>query len=323
MLAGCQRSGDGPACVDAGAENDGGSLAGNESSRASSTRESSSSLRRGRRMRPCGIHMAARPAPAANARHAQVVREMFFMGSCLAGPVPMTQPAGPWVMVQRWHHLLFAHWRCPIAELRRLVPEPLEIDIYDGSAWVGVVPFYMSGVRMRLSPPVPTVHAFEELNVRTYVTLDGRPGVWFFSLDCASSLAVLGARVGVYLPYYRASMAMVRDGDLTTFQSQRWSMVGAPASFAAVYQPVGEAFTPAPATLEHFLTERYCLYSSAGQRIWRGDIVHPRWNLQGAEAVIERNSMIAAAGIGSLGNTPLLHFSAFQDVRFWWPVRVR
>jgi uncharacterized protein YqjF (DUF2071 family) len=236
---------------------------------------------------------------------------------------PTELPPGPWVMVQRWHHLLFAHWRCPIADLRPLIPDALEIETFDGSPWVGVIPFYMSGVRMRLTPPVPTANAFEELNVRTYVTLDGRPGIWFFSLDCASSLAVLGARVGVYLPYYRASMAMVRDGDLTTFQSQRWSMVGAPASFAAVYQPVGEAFTPAPATLEHFLTERYCLYSSAGQRIWRGDIVHPRWNLQGAEANIESNSMIAAARIRQLGDEPLFHYSSFQDVKFWWPVRVR
>ena len=245
------------------------------------------------------------------------------MGNCLAGTVPVTQPAGPWVMVQRWHHLLFAHWRCPIAELRRLVPEPLELDTYDGSAWVGVVPFYMSGVRMRLTPPVPTAYAFEELNVRTYVTLDGRPGVWFFSLDCASSLAVMGARIGIHLPYYRASMNMTRDGEVVAYRSERWGMAGPPAAFVGTYQPAGESFNPAPGTLEHFLTERYCLYSAAGKRLWRGDIYHPRWNLQNAEARIERNSMIAAAGIRQLGHEPLLHFSSFQDVRFWWPVRVR
>lgn len=245
------------------------------------------------------------------------------MGNCLAGPVPVTQPAGPWVMVQRWHDLLFAHWRCPIADLRPLIPQPLEIETYDGSAWIGVVPFYMSGVRMRLAPPVPTANAFEELNVRTYVTLDGRPGVWFFSLDCASSLAVIVARVGVYLPYFPASMQRTRDGEAITFSSERWSIARHPAAFAATYRPVGEPFHPAPETLEHFLTERYHLYSSAGKRIWRGDIIHPRWNLQAADARIERNSMIAAAGIGQLGNEPLLHFSAFQDVRFWWPVQVR
>lgn len=237
---------------------------------------------------------------------------------------PTSPPPGPWVMVQRWHDLLFAHWRCPVESLRPLIPGPLEIDTYDGSAWVGVVPFYMSGVRMRLAPPVPTASAFEELNVRTYVTLDGRPGVWFFSLDCASTLAVIGARIGIYLPYYRASMKMGRAGEETTFHSERWSMAGPPAAFAATYRPIGEPFQAAPATLEHFLTERYHLYSSAGKRIWRGDIMHQRWTLHAANARIERNSMLAAAALRQLGHeATLLHFSAFQDVRFWWPVRVR
>ena len=232
-------------------------------------------------------------------------------------------PTGPWVMVQRWHDLLFAHWRCPVTEMRPLIPQPLEIDTFDGSAWIGVVPFYMSGVRMRAAPPVPTASAFAELNVRTYVTLDGRPGVWFFSLDCASSLAVLGARIGIYLPYFRASMSMMRHGDAIEYHSERWSLAGRPAAFAARYRPVGESYTPEPATLDHFLTERYCLYSSSGKRLWRADIVHPRWNLQPAAATIDRNSMIAAAGIRSLGGAPLLHFSPLQDVKVWWPVRVR
>jgi uncharacterized protein YqjF (DUF2071 family) len=232
-------------------------------------------------------------------------------------------PAGPWVMVQRWHHLLFAHWRCPVSELRRLIPAPLDIDMFDGSAWIGVIPFYMSGVRMRFAPPVPTAGAFEELNVRTYVTLDGRPGTWFFSLDAASSLAVAGARMGVRLPYFRASMEMRRDGDTIIYRSDRWSLAGKPASFHGRYRPVGEPGTPVPGTLDHFLTERYCLYASDGKRIWRGDIYHPTWNLLGASAEIERNSMIAAAGVRAPGHDPLLHYAAFQDVRFWWPVRVR
>lgn len=236
---------------------------------------------------------------------------------------PAEPPPGPWIMVQRWHDLLFAHWRCPISELRPLIPHPLEIETFDGDAWIGVIPFYMSGVRMRATLPVPTAHAFEELNVRTYVTLDGRPGIWFFSLDCASSLAVLGARIGIYLPYFRATMSMMRNGGDIEYQSERWAFAGKPAAFAARYRPSGDTYTPAPGTLDHFLTERYSLYSSAGKRIWRGDIIHPRWNLQPATATIDRNSMIAAAGIRSLGGVPLLHFSQFQDVRFWWPVRVR
>ena len=226
-------------------------------------------------------------------------------------------------MVQRWHDLLFAHYRCALSDLRPLIPASLEIETFDGTPWIGVIPFYMSGVRMRAAPPVPTANRFEELNVRTYVTLDGRPGVWFFSLDAASMLAVIGARLGIRLPYFRASMAMSAREDVISYTSRRWPIAGNPASFAATYQGIGPAAPPAPGTLEHFLTERYALYASNGKRIWRGDIFHPRWNIQAGSARIDHNSMIAAAGIRSPDGEPLLHFAKFQDVRLWWPVRVR
>jgi uncharacterized protein YqjF (DUF2071 family) len=236
---------------------------------------------------------------------------------------PSTPPEGPWVMVQRWHHLLFAHWRCRVSDLRALIPSPLEIETYEGDAYIGVIPFYMSGVRLRAAPPVPTAHAFEELNVRTYVTLDGRPGIWFFSLDCASSLAVIGARIGVYLPYYRAAMSMSCVAGAIDYESQRWPIGAAPAAFSASSRGVGPAAEPAPRSLDHFLTERYSLYTSSGTRIWRGDIWHRRWPLQGARAEIERNSMVSATGVRVVDEQPLLHYSDFQDVRFWWPDRVR
>jgi uncharacterized protein YqjF (DUF2071 family) len=232
-------------------------------------------------------------------------------------------PSGPWVMVQRWHDLLFAHWRCPVSDLRPLIPQALEIDAFDGDAWIGVVPFYMRGVRMRLTPPLPTVHAFQELNVRTYVSLDGKPGVWFFSLDCESSLAVIGARIGAHLPYFRAAMQMRESGGTIEYRSRRWSIAGPPALFAATYRGLGDPFTAAPGTRDHFLTERYCLYASDGKRIWRGDISHPRWSLQCGEARMESNSMLAAAGVRAIDHDPVLHFSSFQDVRLWWPRRVR
>ncbi len=226
-------------------------------------------------------------------------------------------------MVQRWHDLMFAHWRCAVRDLRPLVPAPLEIETCDDSAWIGVIPFYMSGVRMRAMPPLPTAHAFPELNVRTYVTLDGRPGVWFFSLDCASSIAVIGARTGAHLPYFRASMRMVRHGKAIQYLSNRWAMAGGAAAFAGEYEPTGDAWVPQPGTLDHFLTERYAFYAASGTRIWRGDIMHPRWNLAPARARIDRNSMIAAARIRQPEGEPLLHYAAFQDVRLWLPSRVR
>lgn len=227
-------------------------------------------------------------------------------------------------MAQRWHDLLFAHWRCAAAGLRPLIPEPLEIDTFDGSAWIGVVPFYMSGVRMRLAPPVPTANEFPELNVRTYVTLDGRPGVWFFSLDCASILAVLGARLGIYLPYFRATMQMSRQDDESIhYTSERWPIAGAAASFDATYQGLGSPAAPAPGTREHFLTERYCLYSSRGKRIWRADIYHPRWPLEAARAAFKVNTMMTAGGVRPSDPDVLLHFAKFQDVHVWAPQRVR
>jgi len=225
-------------------------------------------------------------------------------------------------MVQRWHDLLFAHWRVDIGELRPLIPSALEIETFDGSAWIGVVPFYMTGVRMRAAPPVPTAHAFPEINVRTYVHLDGRPGVWFFSLDCPSTLAVIGARVGVHLPYFRATARLEKKGNAVAYLSKRWGIAGEPAVFDGEYQPAGDGVIPAPGTLDHFLTERYSLYAASGGRLWRDDIMHERWRLQPARARIDRNSMITAAGIHADGD-PLLHYAAFQHVRFWWPQRVR
>ena len=117
----------------------------------------------------------------------------------------------PWVMQQRWHDLLFAHWPIDAQSVRALIPPALELDTYDGQAWLGVIPFSMSGVHMRGMPPLPTTRAFAELNVRTYVKYGGRSGVWFFSLDAASTLAVIGARLGAHLPYYRASISVDRD----------------------------------------------------------------------------------------------------------------
>ncbi|MBY0497281.1 MAG: DUF2071 domain-containing protein [Cyanobacteria bacterium] len=236
---------------------------------------------------------------------------------------PAGPPAGPWVMVQRWHDLLFAHWPCAENDLRPFIPAPLEIETFDGTPWISVIPFYMTGVRMRATPPVPTANAFLELNVRTYVTMDGIPGIWFFSLDAASLLAVIGARLGISLPYFPAAMTMTKREREIAYTSDRWSIAGPRASFAARYQPIGPAFHAPPGTLDHFLTERYALYASDGKRVWRGDIIHPPWSLQPAEARIDRNSMIAAAGVRAQGDAPLLHFAAFQDVRLWWPVRVR
>ncbi len=235
---------------------------------------------------------------------------------------PWTPPAGPWVMAQCWHDLLFAHWPVGASELRLLVPPQLQIDTFEGRAWLAVVPFRMTGVRLRGTPSMPWLSAFPELNVRTYVRCGGKPGVWFFSLDAANSLAVAIARAWFHLPYFRARMTCAERDGWIEYRSERTHR-GAPAGLLkGRYRPIGEAFSPQPGTLEHFLTERYCLYAAdARGQIIRGEIHHPPWLLQRAEAELARNSMTESLGI-TLTSRPLLHFARRQDVLVWPPGKI-
>ena len=226
-------------------------------------------------------------------------------------------------MAQIWHDLLFAHWPPPAETLRWSLPSALEVDTFDGHAWIGVVPFRMSGVRLRATPAIPGLSAFPELNVRTYVTSGGKPGVWFFSLDAANSLAVKVARAWFHLPYFRARM---RSEDLRgqiNYSSQRNHRGASFAQLAAQYRPTSAPFTAVPGTLEHFLTERYCLYAMESKgKIMRGEIHHAPWKLQHAESEISRNTMAEAAGFTLPNEKPLLHFSRRQDVVVWSPEQV-
>jgi uncharacterized protein len=236
---------------------------------------------------------------------------------------PWPLPRGPWVMAQVWHDLLFAHWRIDAALLRPLIPAALQIDPFDGSAWIAVVPFRMSGVRLRFTPGLPGLSAFPELNVRTYVTLGGKPGVWFFSLDAANAIAVAVARTWFHLPYFRARMTCEDRAECVFYRSERTHDGARVGVLDAKYRPVAAAFEPRPGTLEHFLTERYCLYAvdSAG-RLSRSEIHHPPWQLQVAEAKFAGNSMTQAAGVPLPEGNPLLHFARRQDVAVWRPRRV-
>jgi uncharacterized protein len=236
---------------------------------------------------------------------------------------PWMLPSGLWIMAQSWHDLLFAHWKVDAAVLRPHIPVGLEIDTFDGQAWLGVVPFRMSGVRLRWTPALPWLSAFPELNVRTYVTTQGKPGVWFFSLDAANPVAVAAARWSFHLPYFRARMAC-RDVDgWIQYKSERTHSGPPGAALEVRYRAAGESLEPRRGTLEHFLTERYCFYSAAsGGRVYRGEIHHPPWLLQPAEAQFARNSMPEAAGLAIPGERPLLHFALQQDMVAWAPYRI-
>jgi uncharacterized protein YqjF (DUF2071 family) len=226
-------------------------------------------------------------------------------------------------MTQRWHDLLFAHWSVPVSEVRPRVPPTLPIDTYEGEAWVGVVPFRMSNVRPRLAPALPWLSAFPELNVRTYVTLDGKPGVYFFSLDAGNPVAVAAARVWAHLAYFTADMAVQQDGDWVQYDSRRTHRGARPAELIASYRPVGPAAPPEIGSLADWLTARYALYSADRRgRLYRLEIDHAPWPLQPAEATMQANTMAAAAGIHLPDRPPLLHFARRLDIRAWWPERV-
>jgi uncharacterized protein len=234
---------------------------------------------------------------------------------------PWPMPTGPWVMTQSWHDLLFAHWRVDEAVLRAVVPAALPLDLYNGEAWLGIVPFRMTNVAPRGVPPVPLVSAFPELNVRTYVTVEGRPGVYFFSLDAANAIAVAAARTLFGLPYFSADMQVAEVGGRIHYRSRR--AAGSAAIFEASYRPFGPVQPPRPGTLEHFLAERYCLYTAASDgRVTRVEIHHPAWPLQAAEAEFHVNTMADAAGLRLPASAPLLHFARRQDTVAWAPERV-
>ena len=237
---------------------------------------------------------------------------------------PWPLPRGPWIMAQVWHDLLFAHWTVPVAALRPLVPQQLEIDTFSGQAWLGIVPFRMSGVRLRGTPAVPGLSRFPELNVRTYVIRDGMPGVWFFSLDAANPVAVWAARTMFHLPYFWATMHCENNSDWIRYESQRRNREGSPASLKACYRPTGSVFNTSPGSLEYFLTERYCLYTANKPgHIIRCQIHHPPWPLQLAEATFEENTMASTAGMATPSLRPeLLHFSHRQEVLVWPPQKI-
>jgi uncharacterized protein YqjF (DUF2071 family) len=236
---------------------------------------------------------------------------------------PWPLPITPWVMTQRWNDLLFLHYAIAPEILRPLVPEALTLDTYDRRAWISVVPFWMDHVRVHGSPRMPFVSHFPELNVRTYVTLQGKPGIYFFSLDAGSSSAVWGARVFYRLPYWRASMKVKGKGKPEIDYRSTREHGPKPAVFRANYGATSHASPAVPGSIEYFLSERYCLYSTNRKRVYRANIHHLPWALQEAHYEIEENSMAAAAGIELPDKPELVNFSRELKVLVWAPERLR
>ncbi|MDE0938966.1 MAG: DUF2071 domain-containing protein [Pirellulales bacterium] len=227
-----------------------------------------------------------------------------------------------WVGRQQWQQLLFAHWPASEANLREKIPPEFKIDTFEGKSWIGVVPFVMSAVRFRGLPPLPGVSNFLELNLRTYVTYRGNPGVYFFSLDANQPIAVWAARLFFHLPYFRSRMRLEFENHSIHYRSHRAHSGQTDTRFDCTYRGQGAIETTA-GDLTEWLTERYCFFTKAPSgAIYRGDIFHNKWPLQAAEAEFHVNAIASSAGIRVADVPPLLHYSENLDVKVWKMRRV-
>lgn len=224
----------------------------------------------------------------------------------------------PWIVFQRWETLLFASWPVAPEVMRACVPIELEIDTFDGTAWLTIVPMHMRDLHVRDLPPIPGTSTFPEINLRTYVKVGGRSGVYFFSIECNAPFADLVANLLFDFPYKRATMSYRVDGDSIAIDSARAETGVTNADFVAKYQPVGDAFTPAAGSLEDFLLTRYASFSVANTgAVLRGDLHHDEWTIRRAQADIKTNSLARAAGIQVLDRAPQLYYSQGTDTVVW------
>ena len=232
---------------------------------------------------------------------------------------PWPPPNRAWSWRQSWHDLLFAHWPVSTDTLRPLVPAELEIQEFDGTSWVSVVPFRMTGVTRRPLPAIVGMSAFPEINLRLYVERDGKPGIWFLSLDTTNPLAVWAARRFFHLPYFRARISLSGLPGEVRYDSVR---LHSPRGlrFAATYQPNGGTYHAEENSLEHWLTERYCLYARTRTgRLLRAEVHHHPWPLQPADVQVECNQLADPHGFSLGGQPSLTHFSRHIDVVVWSP----
>ncbi len=220
-------------------------------------------------------------------------------------------------MHQKWGKLLFMHWRVDEAVLRPLIPSELQIDTFGGSAWLAITPFTMWDISAfpPFIPPIPGLSSMHELNVRTYVHFDGVPGVWFFSLDANSALAVFAARTLFALPYFYAEINLKQTGERIDYELSR---EGDPAAELRVAWTIGKKLPQAePGSREFFLTERYCLYTTRDGKLYRARIHHAPWALQKAELIEFDSNILAAAGIPKPSDQPILHYAEELAVDIW------
>ena len=229
--------------------------------------------------------------------------------------------SAPWLVAMDWRDALFLHWPVAVGTLRALIPRDLELDVMEGSAWIGIVAFRIIGARARGVPARLGLRSFGEVNVRTYVTGGGTPGVWFLSLDAASAVTVRAARRALHLPYYDARITTAWNEESCAYRLERTDARAPAARFAAAANIATGVRTAPAGTLEQRFVERYCFFSvDRSGRTVRGDVLHSPWPLRDAAVTIAENTLLSAAGIAAGPDAPLAHASAGVATRALFPV---
>ncbi|WP_028393328.1 YqjF family protein [Bacillus cihuensis] len=236
---------------------------------------------------------------------------------------PFPLPSLPWLLSQVWEDLLFIHYPMDPNVLRNYVPLELELDVYQNRAWITIIPFRVTKMKGRGIPSLPLLNAYLEINVRTYVKYKDIPGIYFFSLDANHPLFVIGLKTAIGLPYKHANMEFKQMKNAFQFKSYRLSDKNTSEKINLTYQPGNVLFETLPGTLDHWLLERYCMYSFLGKYLIRGDIHHDQWKVSNATATTSINTMISFLSADNCPNTPsLLHYSKQRRVFCYPPKRV-
>jgi uncharacterized protein YqjF (DUF2071 family) len=225
--------------------------------------------------------------------------------------------SAPWLVAMDWRDALFVHWPCPAAELQARLPADLTLDTWDGEGWISLVAFRIAAARPRGFPHALGWPAFGEINLRTYVAGAGHAGVWFFSLDAESSVAVSLARAALHLPYHRAQVLATWDEARVTYFGARDGEDEVRYAVEATFGATEATAAPAaPGTLAHWLVERYAFFTVDRRgRTQRGDVAHEPWALRDVSVRAEANLLLDAAGLARPATPPLAHVARGVTMR--------
>ena len=227
-----------------------------------------------------------------------------------------------WTMTQVWENVLFAHWSLPMEVVRKHIPAELEVDTFNGEAWVGVILFKMNGFKLRFTP-FRYPFSFPEINLRTYVKVNERPAIFFMTLDAADPLVVSVAKRWYRLPYFHAKMSFSKQEDMISFHSERKS-VGDSVVIGGEFYPVSEQFVPKDGSIDHWLTERYVYFNKdPNNHIYWGEVYHEPWQLRKVSGKFSDNTLLHPYQIELPGEPHLLHYSRGVEAQMGAPGRYK